>query len=80
VNTDPAVIGGAALGRLNSEHTPSLDALIWRARASGTAAVCAAGGLEGEWLNACQQASRDPDYAMSDQDLRVEVVPGSTPS
>lgn len=73
VNADPAVIGGAAFGRLNNEHTASLDALIWRARADGDAGVCAAGGLEREWLQTCTSAASQVDYQLADQGLVVRI-------
>jgi hypothetical protein len=74
VNSDPAVIGGAALGRLNSQHTPSYDALVWRARAEGNPDVCAAGGLEGSWLAKCQADVARADYSLSHAGLIVRVV------
>src|SRR6185312_11758209 len=73
VNADPAVIGGAAFGRLNVEHTTALDALVWRARADGDVAVCAAGGLEGEWLARCQTDAANPSYAMVDGTVQVSI-------
>jgi len=79
VNADPAVIGGAAFGSLNAQDTPSYDALVWRARADRNPAICAAGGLESPRLQACQQASVDAGYVMSD--IGVEVrIPLPTPA
>jgi hypothetical protein len=73
VNADPGVIGGAALGRLNLEHTAAFDALVWRARASGDEGVCAAGGLEGNLLDACRTSALEPEYRMVDGDAQVEI-------
>jgi hypothetical protein len=76
VNADPAVIGGAAFGRLNSEDTPSYDALVWRARANGDPKICAAGGLLEPRLSQCRAAAIDPEYSMTDSGLTVVVLPG----
>ena len=73
VNADPAVIGGAAFGSLNSQDTPSYDALVWRARADGNPAICAAGGLESPRLDACRTAAVDPNYVMSDAGVEVRI-------
>ena len=76
---DPNVIGGAALGRLNDVDTPSLTALIWRARVDGDVTVCGRGGLTGERRMRCEQAAQDPDYAMTAGDTTVMVPLAQAP-
>ncbi len=70
---DPNVIGGAAQGRLNDIDTPSLTALIWRARIDGDITVCQRGGLTGERRTRCEQAAQDPNYAVTEGDTTVKV-------
>lgn len=72
-NLDPSVIGGAALGRLNDIDTPSLTALIWRARIDGDVSVCQRGGLTGERRTRCELATQDPNYAATEGDTTVTV-------
>jgi hypothetical protein len=74
INADPAVIGGAAFGRLNFEHTVAFEALVWRARINGDLQVCARGGLQGTWLERCQAAAKDPQFRARDQDVEL-IVP-----
>jgi hypothetical protein len=75
VNADPAVIGGAALGRLNNQHTPSFDALVWRGRADANPGICSKGGLEGSRLAACETDVARSDYSLSDAGIVVTIVP-----
>lgn len=76
-NLLPSVIGGAAYGRLNTEETPSLDALIWRARSSGDPGVCARGGLEGAYRTQCEADAIASDYLYSTSDgLGVRIPIG----
>ena len=77
VNADAAVIGGAAFGRLNSEDTPSFDALVWRARANRDAGICAAGGLLDSRLTECQREAADPAYELVDagEEVRIPLAP-----
>lgn len=75
VNLDPRIIGASALGRLNSERTPALDALVWRARLDGDASVCAEGGLTGDFLAECERLSADDGYEVRDRGLVVRVPP-----
>lgn len=72
-NANPAVIGGAAQGLLNAERTPSLDALIWRARADGDVSVCERGGLLDDFLAECQAQAVAVDYEIEDSGLRLRV-------
>lgn len=73
-NLLPNVIGGEAHGGLNNADTPSLTALIWRARIDDDVSVCEAGGLIGERRTRCEQAAHDPHYAVEQGDVTV-VVP-----
>ncbi len=75
-NLDPSVIGGGALGRLNDIDTPSLTALIWRARIDGDVTVCERGGLLGERLTRCHLAAVDPNYTEVHGDTTVQVPIG----
>jgi hypothetical protein len=73
VNLDARLIGASALGRLNSERTPALDALVWRARLNGDASVCAEGGLSGDFLVECEQLATANEYEVRDSGLVVRV-------
>ena len=75
-NVQPDVIGGAAFGKLNDADTPSLTALIWRARIDGDVSVCQRGGLTGERRSRCERAARDPNYAAVQGDITVQVPAG----
>jgi len=73
VNLDPRLIGASALGRLNSEPTPALDALVWRARLDGDPSVCAEGGLSGGFLADCERLAAAEGYEVRDSGLVVRV-------
>lgn len=73
VNLDARLIGASALGRLNSERTPALDALVWRARLDGDASVCAKGGLSGDFLAECEQLATAEQYEVRDGGLVVRI-------
>ncbi len=73
VNLDARLIGASALGRLNSERMPALDALVWRARLDGDASVCAKGGLSGDFLVECEQLAMADEYEVRDSGLVVHV-------
>lgn len=73
VNLDARLIGASALGRLNSERTPALDALVWRARLDGDASVCAEGGLSGDFLIECEQLATADRYEVRDSGFVVRV-------
>ena len=75
-NLEPSNIGGAAQGRLNDVDTPSLTALIWRARLDGDVSVCQRGGLTGERRTRCEQAAQDPNYFAKQGDMTVSVPLG----
>lgn len=70
---DPNVIGGAAQGRLNDIDTPSLTALIWRARIDGDITVCQRGGLIGQRRTRCEQAAQDPEYSVTQGVTTIRV-------
>jgi hypothetical protein len=74
INRDPAVIGGAAFGALNSVDTPSLDALVWRARIEGDVGVCDRGGLLRDRLARCKVSAQDENYAMASDDMTIRVT------
>lgn len=76
--TSPPHIGAAALGLLNSENGPAVEALIWRAWLSKRALDCADGGLLGTWLARCQAAAQGADYSVQDGVLRVTVLANGT--
>lgn len=73
INADPAVIGGAALGHLNMEPTPSLDALTWRATLDRDPSVCGRGGLEGAFRTQCETQAGDA-YELSDSGLTISLL------
>lgn len=73
INLDPRVIGASALGSLNSERTPALDALVWRARLGGDPAVCREGGLIGAFLAECKRLASADSYEVRDGALVARV-------
>jgi hypothetical protein len=72
-NVDPRVIAGEAFGRLNNEETPSLDAIIWRARLAGDPGMCDEGGLLGEFLTRCHDGVQAAEYQVSDSGVVVSI-------
>ena len=72
-NVDPRVIAGEAFGRLNDEETPSLDAIIWRARLAGDVTECDDAGLLGEFLTRCHQAVQALEYQVTDAEVVVSI-------
>jgi hypothetical protein len=74
-NQDPAVIAGEAFGHLNSERTPSHEALIWRAILDRDMTVCSRGGLLDAGLASCEAAVRIGERRIADVGIRVQLRP-----
>lgn len=73
VNTDAALIAGEARGRLNTEYTPALEAIIWRGRLSAGLSFCAMAGLLDEQLLRCERNVSAPEYIVADSGLEVRL-------
>lgn len=73
LNVDPAFIAGEAFGRLNNEDTVAYEAIIWRARLDGDAAICEAGGLLDARLAACRDAVAAEKYTRTDHGVTATV-------
>lgn len=74
---DPLVIAGEAFGNLNTEYTPSLEAIMWRARLTEGPMFCERAGLVDEFLSRCLDAATQETYTVEDGSLEV-VVPSGT--
>jgi hypothetical protein len=72
-NVDPRAIAGGAFGRLNDEETPSLEAIIWRARLAGDPGECDDAGLLGDFLTRCHDDVQAPYYDVTDSGVTVFI-------
>ena len=68
----PLVIAGEAFGRLNTEDTPSFEAIKWRAFLEDDASFCDRAGLLGVRLDDCHAGVQQARYVTSN--MGVEVV------
>jgi hypothetical protein len=72
-NEDIQLIAGEAFGRLNSEYTDALEAIIWRGRIENSSDVCADAGLEWEFLETCEMKVSQGEYVVGSGDLSDRV-------
>ncbi len=73
LNIDPTYIAAEAFGRLNTEDTPSSEAMIWRAILNDDPNICDRGGLTGDRLTRCRIAADRPFYTTSRDGWTVTV-------
>jgi len=74
LNIDPTFIAGEAFGRLNTEDTPSAEAMVWRAVLSDDPDVCDRGGLVGDRLSRCRIAAGKPSYSITRDGWTITIA------
>lgn len=74
LNVDPTFIAAEAFGRLNTEDTPSYEAMVWRAILDGDPDICDRGGLVGDRLTHCRIVAGNPSYSGTRDGLTVTVT------
>lgn len=72
---DTAFIGASAKGRLNVDHGPATEAVIWRAWLQNRLEACAEGGLLSAPLATCRAAVARSTYSVTDSGVTLSFGP-----
>jgi len=74
LNENPRIIAGEAFGRLNTEDTPSFEAIKWRAHLESDPSFCNDSGLLAPRLDECRVAAGNGDYEVEDSGISVVIT------
>lgn len=73
LNVEPTVIAGSAYGRLNTGHTATYEAILWRATLNGDPGFCDRAGLLGESLASCRDAAANLSVERVENGVSVTI-------
>jgi hypothetical protein len=73
-HTSGPYIAAAGLGRMNSEHVPAVEALIWRAWLAHKPSVCGDGGLLEPSRSKCEADAREVGHSYRDGPVYLSLL------